>query len=361
MTRFAYFVSPHGFGHASRASAVMAAVQESHPGASFEIFTSVPEWFFGESLADGFTCHDLVSDIGMVQVTPMQEDLAATIDKLERFLPFTDDLITPLARQVADLGCSAVLCDIAPMGIAVAREAGVPSVLIENFTWDWIYEGYASIDPRIGSHMAYLRELFASADMHVQTRPVCLPDATADLVVEPVSRNARKAATEARSALSLSTDTRLILITMGGTPESLPLPEGLDQADGVHFVVPSAVSRIESRGNVTVLPYHSQFYYPDLINACDAVVAKVGYSTIAEAYRIGIPMGYIKRARFRESDYLASFIEDNMQAVELAEQEVWTGEWLGRLPDLLSLPRQPRIEKDGAREVARFLLDSIAT
>ena len=242
------------------------------------------------------------------------------------------------------------------MGIAVARAAGIPSVLTENFTWDWIYEGYASIDPRIGSHMAYLRGLFSSADVHVQTRPVCLPDPTADLVVDPVSRNARTGVDEVRNELSLSTDTRLVLITMGGTPEALPLPKGLDRADGVHFIVPSAVSRVESRGNITVLPYHSRFYYPDLISACDAVVAKVGYSTIAEPYRIGIPMGYIKRARFRESDYLASFIEEHMQAVELTEEEVWTGERLGRLPDLLSLPRRPRVQNDGARDVAQFVL-----
>ncbi len=48
--RFAYFISPHGFGHASRASAVMNQIGRLDPSVSFDIYTTVPEWFFEESM-----------------------------------------------------------------------------------------------------------------------------------------------------------------------------------------------------------------------------------------------------------------------------------------------------------------------
>jgi len=32
------------------------------------------------------------------------------------------------------------ICEIAPMGILVAKETRVPAILVDNFTWDWIYQ-----------------------------------------------------------------------------------------------------------------------------------------------------------------------------------------------------------------------------
>ncbi len=52
--RIAYFVTPHGYGHASRAAAVMAALLELDASIRFEIFTQVPAWFFESSLGESF-------------------------------------------------------------------------------------------------------------------------------------------------------------------------------------------------------------------------------------------------------------------------------------------------------------------
>jgi hypothetical protein len=38
----AYFISPHGFGHASRAAAVMEALYKIESSIRFEIFTTTP-------------------------------------------------------------------------------------------------------------------------------------------------------------------------------------------------------------------------------------------------------------------------------------------------------------------------------
>ena len=144
----AYFISPHGFGHATRAAAVMAAIQTLSPGAHFEIFTRAPEWLFQASLPGSFTYQSLMSDIGLVQRSPLQEDLPATLERLEAFLPFDQALVKDLSAQVQELACRLIVCDIAPLGIAVAAQAGLPSVLVENFTWDWIYAGYLDSEPR---------------------------------------------------------------------------------------------------------------------------------------------------------------------------------------------------------------------
>ena len=46
----AFFVTHHGFGHAARASAVMAALRQRDSAINFEIYTTVPQWFFHPDL-----------------------------------------------------------------------------------------------------------------------------------------------------------------------------------------------------------------------------------------------------------------------------------------------------------------------
>ncbi|WP_217995096.1 hypothetical protein, partial [Methylogaea oryzae] len=166
MDRIAYFITPHGFGHAARACAVMQALRQLRPSLQLHIYTRVPRWFFRDSLGeDGWQYHETMTDIGLVQASPMSEDLPATLSALDAFLPFSDTLVERLAAQVAAQGCELIVCDIAPLGIAVARRAGIPSALVENFTWDWIYQGYFDAEPRLAAHADYLAALFGLADV----------------------------------------------------------------------------------------------------------------------------------------------------------------------------------------------------
>ena len=78
----AYFISAHGLGHAARAAAVMAAVHQVAPAVRFEIFTTAPHWFFDDCLAGPFACHLLETDVGLIQKSPLEENLPATIKAL---------------------------------------------------------------------------------------------------------------------------------------------------------------------------------------------------------------------------------------------------------------------------------------
>ncbi|NOQ45685.1 MAG: hypothetical protein GQ559_03285, partial [Desulfobulbaceae bacterium] len=156
-------ITPHGFGHAARAAAVMEALA-CRLEVEFEIVTTVPQWFFAESISVPFTCHVVSTDIGLVQENAMREDLPATLRALAGLYPLDDTLVSRVAAIFS--GCSLVLCDIAPLGIAAADRAGIPSVLVENFTWDWIYQGYVQDWPGLQVHIDYLQQLYSKSDYH---------------------------------------------------------------------------------------------------------------------------------------------------------------------------------------------------
>ncbi len=349
----ACFITPHGLGHAARAAAVMSALQE-RVETDLSLFTAVPEWFFAESLQPGFTYHNIVTDIGLVQKSPLEEDLDLTCDRLDGFLPFDHGLIRDLAAELRENECRLVLCDIAPLGIAVAKEAGIPSVLIENFTWDWIYQGYERDFPRLTPHIQYLQQVFSKVDYHIQTEPVCRPIKN-NLRVQPVSRKVEMPAGVIREQLKAGTKP-MILITMGGIAGTCAFLEQLTQCDEFVFLLPGTAESLISKDNLRQFPFQSGFHHPDLINASAAVIGKVGYSTLAEVYQCGVPFGYIPRSAFRESVRLTEFIRERMSGMEIDESLFNSGEWLQKLPELVAMKRRNEKDVNGADQVADFLV-----
>ncbi len=352
--RIAYFISPHGFGHAARACGVMAAIHEIDPSISFEIFTTVPDWFFKDSLCGPFTYRSLLTDIGLVQKTPLEEDLPKTLRCLDDFLPYDPSKIRGLAEYLNKIACVLVICDIAPMGIAVAEAADIPSVLVENFTWDWIYQNYASYHARMGKYINYLQDLFGTADYHIQTEPICRYH-NADLSTLPVSRRARTPSKETRSKLGIPDGAEAVLVTMGGMQHRYTFSEQLINLRDVYFIIPGGSQSMQLRENLVLLPHHSDFFHPDLINACSAVIGKVGYSTVAEAYYAGISYGYVTRPSFPESDVLAAYIEREMNGFPISETEFQEVFWISQLTEFLSLPLIERSSSNGAVQAAQFI------
>jgi hypothetical protein len=354
LMRIACFISPHGFGHAARASATIEAVGTRLAPCHFDVFTTVPAWFFADSLSVPFSWHPITTDIGLVQENAFTEDIERTMVRLNTFLPFDPGLVADLAEQICRQQCRLILCDIAPLGIAVGLKSGVPSVLVENFTWDRIYAGYPSVAGMMAHHISYLRRIFDKADHHIQTEPVCFRDA-ADLTVGPVSRRFRKTGPEIRRQLGIPDAKKIVLITTGGIPERHGFLDQLKKFADVTFILPGSSRSPKLHNNLVLLPHRSVFFHPDLVNASDAVVGKVGYSTIAEVYAAGVPFGHAARCPYPESPGLVDFISRQIRGIALSEADFGSGRWLAILPKLLELPRQPREVGNGSEQVAGYI------
>jgi len=354
--RIACFITPHGFGHAARAAAVIAALGEHVPGLQPHLFTTVPRWFFGESLEMDFALHHLEADVGLVQRGPLGEDLPATVARLRERYPPDDALVARLAGRVSQLGCRIVLCDISPLGIAVARAAGLPSVLVENFTWGWIYRGCTAREPGLRPFADIIDALADLADLRLQAQPVCRPVTVASQV-GPISRRPRVSRATTRAALGIASRRPALLVTMGGIPHGGFAVKPLLGVPGVDFILAGGARRRRRVGNVLLLPHHSGLFHPDLVAAADAVVGKIGYSTVAETCRARIPYGFVPRAGFRESPVLARWLLDRGRGLRIDPASFASGEWVRHITDLLDLGRPPERFPDGARQTAKLIVE----
>lgn len=360
MGRVAYFVSPHGFGHAARACAVMAEMRRRQPAIYFDVFTEVPEWFFSESLGRGFTYHHLRSDVGLVQSSPLVEDLDATVALLDETAG-DGTTVDRLAERLHECGCSIVVADISPLGLEVAVSASIPSVLVENFTWDWVYANYPNSPCDLRKHGRRLAQVFAGAELRIQTEPVCQPQVTA-VQVPPVARSPRLERSDLRRRLGVPAGEPMIVVSMGGVPWDCRDFTDFDHTEGPWIVIPGgSESGAERHGRMILLPFHADVFHPDLVAASDLVVSKLGYSTVAETYRAGAALAYVTRQRFPESPILAGWVEEHMVAAEIGEELLRNGAWLEAVGSLLNASRGKAGGPNGAGKAAKVILERLGS
>ena len=70
--------------------------------------------------------------------------------------------------MLTSLGAGLVVGDVPPLAFAAAHAAGIPSIAIANFTWDWIYEGYDPAGHGYPDLVASVREACAHAGLFLR-------------------------------------------------------------------------------------------------------------------------------------------------------------------------------------------------
>jgi hypothetical protein len=233
------------------------------------------------------------------------------------------------------------------------KSASLP-VLLENFTWDWIYRGYGSSWAELRAYVGMFQELYRQADYHIQTVPVCAP-CRCDLLTGPIARRLRRTREATRRMLGLNPTRKAVLVSMGGEgfrglrirwPENVP---------DIVLLVPGTTEIARPPDNLRILPFDEHLHHPDLVASCDAVIGKAGYSTIAEVYQGGVPFGYLGRPGFPESDILTEFIREEMAGIEMTWQDFRDGDFRSVLEELLRLGRIPPRRTEGAGRCATFI------
>lgn len=356
----ACFVTSHGFGHATRVVAVLRALAQKDPGLTVQLFSTLPNWFWTENLCPdvAFYSHQLETDVGLVQKSPFEHDLGQTIVRLERFLAFDEPALGNTRKNLWKAKTDLILCDISPLGLLLGKDLGIPTVLVENFTWDWIYEAYLDEEPRFAPFIERLCELSDFADLRIQTEPICERIENCPLVA-PIFREFREPAARILDRLGLRSNSRYLLVTTGGIPQDFSFLDKLKGRPDLHFVITGNFPRFERTENLLLLPHRSGFHFPDLVRASCGVVGKVGYGTVAETLGAQVPLFAVYRDNFRESKPVKNFVDQAIPSLEASETDFLDGAWIDRIDEFLSLPKVCGENRTNGAKEASDLIKSI--
>jgi hypothetical protein len=137
-----FYISGHGFGHASRQIEIINTLGALRPDIALVVRTAAPQWLFDRRVLVPLTVVAGECDTGIVQIDSLRMDEQATIETAAAFyhtLSLRAERETDILREHA---ARLVVSDAPPLACAAAALAGLPSIVISNFTWDWIYEAF---------------------------------------------------------------------------------------------------------------------------------------------------------------------------------------------------------------------------
>src|SRR5205807_4691115 len=107
--------------------------------------TAVPGWLF-EGVRASVEIQSLDTDTGLIQIDSLRFDEQQTARHAAAFYRTFEQRVEAEARVLEGLDANLVIGDIPPLAFAAAERAGVKSVALGNFTWDWIYGAYPAFE-----------------------------------------------------------------------------------------------------------------------------------------------------------------------------------------------------------------------
>jgi hypothetical protein len=347
-----FYISGHGFGHASRSIELLTELAARRPGARLIARTAVPSWLFRASAPAHVEVSPIETDTGVAQIDSLNVDEPETARRAARFYGTFDRRVAEEAAFLAAERATVVLGDIPPLAFAAAARAHVPSVAIGNFTWDWIYRGYDAFDALANDGTGVIevvRDAYATA-----TRALRLPlhggfEAMAAVTsdIPFIARRSRRDTAETRERLGIAGDRPFVLACFSTADLDLPYQH---IADTEHLTV--LAPEREAPAGLT---------YPDLVAAADVVVSKPGYGIVSECVANGTPLLYTSRGRFVEYEVFVAGMPRVLRCRYLDRSDFLAGRWAGAVGALLAQPSPPDTARvDGAQVAADEILGLMA-
>jgi hypothetical protein len=337
-----FYISGHGFGHASRSIEFINALIDRRPALRVYARSQVAPWLFERTAHPGVLLSSAETDTGVAQVDSLRLDPDATISRATDFMRTFDARVHDEVEFLRKVKATLVIADLPPLGIAAARAAGLPAIAYGNFTWDWIYENY---DGSAGL-VAQLGEIYSHTTFALRLPMWGGFETMADVRDLPfAARHSRRDPGDTRRALGIPTGERVVLVSFGGYGvQGASKP----RVPGYHVLWPGDVDEAAM--------YDAGYRYEDLVRAVDVVLTKPGYGIISECIANGAAMLYTSRGDFREYPVLVEQMPDYLRCAFIDHDDLFAGHWAPHLDRLLAQPAPPiRPRTNGAQLAADVL------
>ena len=365
-TGVVFFISGHGFGHASREVEIINALGAARPDLPITIRSTVSPGLLARTLTVPYVLEPGACDSGIVQSSSVAHDDEATVRAAAEFFGNWRDRVSAEQQRLATIRPAVIVGDIPPIAFEVAHRMGVPSFAISNFTWDWIYETHPGMAKGAPWLLPIIRDAYARA-----TSALELPF-SGGFEVFPnrrqlplVARRSTRTRSDTRAYFGIPADRPAVLLSFGGygLPElDLATVDCLDDWTVVTTDRITPDNRALPRGVIYVVEsafVGRGFRYEDLVASVDVVLTKPGYGIVAECVAAGTAMLYTSRGHFREYDVLVAGLQRFARSRFLPQADMFEGRWREALAALHAAPPPPeRMASDGAETAASLISDA---
>uniref|UniRef100_A0A7N0U6W1 L-arabinokinase n=1 Tax=Kalanchoe fedtschenkoi TaxID=63787 RepID=A0A7N0U6W1_KALFE len=356
---FAYYVTGHGFGHATRVVEVVRHLINA--GHDVHVVTGAPDYVFTSAVqSPRLFIRKVLLDCGAVQADALTVDRLASLEKYkETAVVPRESILATETEWLHSINADLVVSDVVPVACRAAADAGIRSVCVTNFSWDFIYAEYvmaAGIHHR--SIVWQIAEDYSHCEFLIRLPGYCPMPAFRDVIDVPlVVRRLHKSRKEVREQLGIGEDVKLVIFNFGGQPAGWKLQEHY-LPSGWLCLVCGASQDQELPPNFIKLA--KDVYTPDIMTACDCMLGKIGYGTVSEALAYKLPFIFVRRDYFNEESFLRNMLEYYQGGVEMIRRDLLTGHWAPYLEHATTLRPCYDGSINGGEVAARILQDTAA-
>lgn len=342
-----FYISGHGFGHAAREIEVMRALRAFAPELRLIVRTSAAQWMFDAAAPQPLEFHRFAPDTGVVQIDSLHLDEDATAREAAAFHATFEAQVNAEADVIGASRADLIVGDVPPLAFAAAARAGVPSVAIANFTWDWIYGIYDAFAREAPLVIPTIRRAYADTTMALRLPFSGGFESMPNVRDIPlIARRSRRDRADTRRLLGLDPSRPVVLASFGAYGADIPL-DALHASRDFSILAPPREAPAGLR-------------YEDLVAAADVVVSKPGYGIVSECVANGSALLYTSRGRFVEYDLFVREMPKVLRCRFLPQKDLTAGRWADAIRELLAAPPPPeRLRLDGAEVAAHLLLDAL--
>ncbi|XP_028791770.1 L-arabinokinase-like [Neltuma alba] len=333
---FAYYVTGHGFGHATRVAEVVRHLILA--GHDVYVVSGAPDFVFTSDIqSPRLFIRKVLLDCGAVQADALTVDRLASLEKYSvTAVKARATILEKETQWLKSIKADLVVSDVVPVACRAAADAGIRSVCVTNFSWDFIYAEYVMA---AGNHhrsiVWQIAEDYSHCEFLIRLPGYCPMPAFRDVIDVPlVVRRLRKSRKEVRKELGIADDVKVVVLNFGGQPSGWTLKE--------EFLPPGWLCLVCGASDSQDLPPNfkklaKNAYTPDIIAASDCMLGKIGYGTASEALAFKCPFVFVRRDYFNEEPFLRNMLEQYQSGVEMIRRDLFTGHWKPYLERAMTL------------------------
>jgi hypothetical protein len=341
-------ITGHGYGHVAQTAPILNLLHERMPDLRFTVRSEVSLPHLRSRIKVPFEHLPSPGDIGMAMTSALDVHVHRSRAAYREFHRNWDERIADEAKLLRELGADLVLSNVGYLALAGAQHAGIPNMALCSLNWFDIYRHYCGKD----AIAEQIYRSYAGADAFLRVTPgmgmETLPNLTE---VAPIATTGRNRREELHRLLGLSTNERLVLVSMGGVASRLPM-EHWPHMDGVHWLVQESW-QVQLADAIVLESLPMEF--SDLLASCDALLCKPGYGSFVEAACCATPVLYVSRPDWPETPVLTEWLHQHALCREVSRKQIVCGHFAEDLSKLWSAsPVAPPLA-DGAAQVCDWL------
>ena len=315
MKNIAFYISDHGFGHASRNIPIIRYILEAKNDVKIYIITGIKQGeFIKESLCNIDNYNNLRfrlinTDLGLIlRYSSLDVDKEKLNEEVIKYINSWDYRIELEKEFLIDKKIELIVSDIVPWIFKCSEELNIRSILISNFTWVDIYIEY--LEEEICNQFRKCYKLASKVFFYS-----FYMDSMKEYIneYEKVGFVCREFDLNKVNMIKDRYEKPLIFVSVG---RSVELISEIDVSNfKYNFIITEGIRLIGD--NVTYLPKETN-NTQDYIKASDYVITKAGWGTIAECLIGNKKIAALSRDNVAEDRWTIEQLIKNKLAIKVS-------------------------------------------